>query len=118
MSGGSMDYLCFKVEEVAEQLTDKENTPLQRAFGEHLKKVADALHDIEWVWSGDYGAGRDEEAIKKVINDDQVKEVLYKDAIELCRQLSKFLPKPNPEFEKGGVECGGGGEVKLPKSKI
>ena len=54
MSGGSYDYLYHKVEEVADQL-DGDRSPLRRAFAEHLHKVAKALHDIEWVDSGDYG---------------------------------------------------------------
>ena len=35
MSGGSMDYLCFKVEEVANILAN-EKSPTRRAFGAHL----------------------------------------------------------------------------------
>lgn len=41
-----MDYFHFKIEEEAKFA---ESTPLRRAFREHLKKIATALHDIEWV---------------------------------------------------------------------
>lgn len=52
MSGGSWDYLTFKVDEAAARLDDSRD-PLRRAFGQHLHKVAKALHDIEWNDSGD-----------------------------------------------------------------
>ena len=98
MSGGSMDYLTYKVDEVADQLMDKNRTPLQRAFGEHLRKVAKALHDVEWVWSGDYDNGDDEEAIRAVLGDtmpDKVMAVLRADAELLIKQLQKFTKGSN-----------------------
>lgn len=48
MSGGSMDYLCYRVEEVADQMGDRELIEL-------IKDVAELLHDREWYLSGDYG---------------------------------------------------------------
>lgn len=93
MSGGSMDYLTYKVDEQADELLNKNRTPLQRAFGNHLKKVAKALHDIEWVWSGDYGRGDEEDAIKAVFGDatpERVMDVLREDAADLIKQLQKL----------------------------
>lgn len=49
MSGGSMDYLSVKVEEAHFH----ETTIERKAFRDHLKKVAKALHAIEWNDSGD-----------------------------------------------------------------
>lgn len=60
MSGGSMNYLYSKIE-YAEFPTD---TPEREAFAKHLKFVAKALHDIEWVDSADYGPGDENEAIR------------------------------------------------------
>ena len=48
MSGGSMDYLCYRVEEQASQMGDRE-------LSELIKDVAELLHDREWYLSGDYG---------------------------------------------------------------
>jgi hypothetical protein len=59
MSGGSMNYLSSRVESAE----FREDTPLRRAFREHLLRVAKALHEIEWVDSGDSSPGRDEDAI-------------------------------------------------------
>ena len=61
MSGGSMNYLYSRIEWEADFETD---TPERIAFAEHLKLVAKALHDIEWVDSCDYGVGDENEAIR------------------------------------------------------
>lgn len=66
MSGGSMDYLYCKVEEAS----FVKNTAHRVAFQRHLMKVAKALHDIEWVDSGDSAAGSENDAIEEVLNDE------------------------------------------------
>lgn len=89
-----MDYLTYKVGDVASELKDKNNTLLQRAFGAHLEKVAKALHDIEWVWSGDLGEGDEEEAIEAVLVDvvaDKTLDVLKRDATQLMADLMKVV---------------------------
>lgn len=48
MSGGSMDYICYRVEEQANCMGDRELIEL-------VKDVAQLLHDREWYLSGDYG---------------------------------------------------------------
>lgn len=67
MSGGSLDYIYSRVEEVAEKVRGMAETPLHHAFADHLVKVAKALHDIEWLFSCDYGDGQEVEAIKAVL---------------------------------------------------
>lgn len=54
-----MDYLYSRVEN-AEFDCD---TPERAAFHDLLILVANALHDIEWVDSGDKGPGEEDEAI-------------------------------------------------------
>ena len=49
MSGGSMEYLSYKVEDA----NFREDTPERKAFRAHLRKVANAMHKIEWNDSGD-----------------------------------------------------------------
>ncbi len=66
MSGGSWDYLCYKVMDAADRLRQS-RTPLRVAFGEHLRLVGEALHDVEWHDSGDTGPEREEAAILKVL---------------------------------------------------
>ena len=54
-------------------MTPEESAPviakvkdLRAWFVEHLKLVSTAMHDIEWVDSGDYGPGDEVEALEKV----------------------------------------------------
>ena len=67
MSGGSYNYAYDKVLEMADSLERYSKDPLRLAFAKHLQKVATAMHDIEWVDSGDYGERDEEEAIKAVL---------------------------------------------------
>jgi hypothetical protein len=67
MSGGSYDYCYTRVLDMAGSIRHKDKNPLRRAFAAHLRLVADAMHDIEWVDSGDYGEGDEEEGIRKVL---------------------------------------------------
>jgi hypothetical protein len=55
-----MNYLYSRLEWEADF---EQNTPERKAFAEHLKLVAKALHDIEWVDSCDYGPGDENAAI-------------------------------------------------------
>ena len=64
MSGGSYDYAFAKVDEMAERLTN-DRDPARVAFGVFLRKVAKAMHDIEWVDSCDYSPGDELAAIKE-----------------------------------------------------
>lgn len=59
MSGGSMGYLCWKVEENAVgQMRDAE-------LDEMMADVAVLLHACEWWQSGDYGEEQYREKAKK-----------------------------------------------------
>lgn len=68
MSGGSYDYICFRIEEIAETIRHKDTDPRRAAFSKLMKLVAKAMHDIEWVDSCDYGEGDEHKAIDEVFN--------------------------------------------------
>lgn len=91
MSGGSLDYVYYRVDEVADAVLARAENPLQRAFGLHLKKVALALHDLEWAWSGDFGEGQEEEAIKAVVSPADVLETSVKSAEQARDELNAVL---------------------------
>lgn len=84
MSGGSMNYLYSKLEYEAFFRTD---TPERKAFAKHLKLVAKALHDIEWVDSGDYGPGDENDAIRACLGDSLVLEAAIEQAHEAATML-------------------------------
>ena len=62
MSGGAYDYSYYHVLNIARDIETKNNTR-RKAFKKLLSLVADALHDIEWVDSGDFGVGDEHKAI-------------------------------------------------------
>lgn len=92
MSGGSKDYLSYKVESA----NFRENTVLRRAFRKHLEKIATALHEIEWADSGDTSPGNKNElaAIRACLTPEselrQAKEELAQ-AIQTADELVKIF---------------------------
>lgn len=90
MSGGSMNYLYSKLEYDA---TFSLDTPERRAFAKHLQLVAKALHDIEWVDSGDYGPGDDEEAIRACLGEGRVLEAAIEAAEKALRVLQDEIER-------------------------
>jgi hypothetical protein len=71
MSGGSLDYVYFKVEEAAAEIGKRTSVsdvyhknPLYAAFVEHLLVVSLALREVEYVLSGDNGEGDADVAIR------------------------------------------------------
>lgn len=88
MSGGSMDYLSYKVEDAS----FPENTPERAAFRLHLKKVAEALHRIEWNDSGD-GAQGEDEAIRGCLAKDSVLHACVADAYKAKAALQRELDR-------------------------
>lgn len=78
MSGGSMNYLYSSLEYAGFTA----DTPERRAFAAHLKLVAKALHDIEWVDSGDFGPGDENAAIRVCLGDALMLQAVLEQAKE------------------------------------
>lgn len=91
MSGGSYDYVCYKIDEAADSLVNQ-SCPERRALGHLMHKVGKAMHDIEWVDSSDYRKGDEMDAICEVLNGVHVSplELLVDDARKLIEQLQQF----------------------------
>lgn len=79
MSGGSWDYVSFRVRDIAEALLadkmldrdydpelNEEQKAARHKLGSLLALVSDALYAIEWVDSHDTSTPSDNEAIEKV----------------------------------------------------
>jgi hypothetical protein len=58
MSGGSWDYAFNRFDDVADRLAE-ESDPLRRLMAKRVALLAKALHDIEWIDSGDYSDGKE-----------------------------------------------------------
>ena len=96
MSGGSMDYLSFKVE----QAEFRDDTVLRRAFRKHLNSVAVALHEIEWADSSDTLPGdRDVDAMNAVLGKRAELEQLIEEASEVMEMLAFVLQKAREKPE-------------------
>jgi hypothetical protein len=89
MSGGSMDYLYCKVQEAS----FREDTPERKAFRKHLQLVADALHAIEWVDSGDFGDGDESEPIRKCLGPTGCLEAAIEEAHKSIAHLRDEIHK-------------------------
>lgn len=89
MSGGSMDYLYLRVEDVARDLCRSPNLE-RKAFGARLSLVAKALHDIEWVDSGDYGDDGDREAIRSALGENHASLTREAAVAEVKRILAEL----------------------------
>jgi hypothetical protein len=95
MSGGAYEYACFSLRNnfIEEFEKNTNNDPLRIAFLDHLLKVEKAMHDIEWVDSGDKSDGDEHEAIKACLAptglDETVKATLRDYANNLLAIVSK-----------------------------
>ena len=91
MSGGSLDYVCYKLDDAIEVIERRATTVLQIAFAAHLKDVSKALHDLEWVYSGDYSEGQEVESLRKVINKEMELKAATEQAEFALKQLKDVL---------------------------
>lgn len=90
MSGGSMNYLYSKIEYEA---NFRQDTPERRAFAKHLDLVIKALHDIEWVDSGDYGPGDENAAIRACLGDAAMLDSVLQQAREAVATLQAEIDR-------------------------
>ena len=91
MSGGSLDYVCYRLDDAIDTIERRATTTLQKAFAQHLKDVAKALHDLEWVFSGDYSEGQEVESLRKVINKEMELKAATEQAEFALKQLKDVL---------------------------
>ena len=91
MSGGSLDYAFHTVEDAASAVAFRASTNLHRAFAAHLRNVATALHDLECMWSGDSGPGKEEASIRAVVRaEDELRQAIA-EAIVIRDELARLI---------------------------
>lgn len=87
MSGGSWDYIYYKFDEVAERLVS-DGRAERRALGRLMLKIGKAMHDIEWVDSGDKGAGDEVAAIRDALGGTQAAALAeLQEAVEMAKHI-------------------------------
>ena len=91
MSGGSLDYVYGHVRDAAEFVFSMAMCAEHRAFATHLRLVAEALHDFEWVMSGDTRHGEELPAIRKVVSKADVLDEAVKHALMVRDELTRVL---------------------------
>lgn len=84
-----MDYLYAKILDASFST----NTPLRKAFREHLEKVARACKDIEWVDSCDKARGEEEASILACISPESVLQFAIKDAKKTQKELEEWIAR-------------------------
>jgi hypothetical protein len=95
MSGGSMDYADLRVEEAANSF--RLNTPRRKAFRKLMFLVAKAMHDIEWVDSGDCSEGSENAAIDACLTFNPARELLNEIKAEAEEMIVWIESKTNKE---------------------
>ena len=98
MSGGSYDYVYSKIYEI--DVRTKTPNLKRLAFQKLLTLVAAAMHDIEWVDSGDYGEGDEIRAIDACfsflkVNELQLKALAFDDIKLLVEEYNTGLEVKN-----------------------
>lgn len=93
MSGGSLEYAYSKIKYIADDVESQARTPLHKTFASHLRDVASALRDLEWVLSGDYGPGDEVESIRKVVDKTKETQAITGSDYVALKELREALEK-------------------------
>lgn len=96
MSGGSLDYVQNPIDDAARQIiaraAGRKDSVLLRAFGNHLLRIGQICHDIEWDFSGDSELkAKDHAEIKDAVGHGAVLAQAVADAREAHSNLGKIL---------------------------
>lgn len=99
MSGGSYDYAEHKLEDLAESIRHQRGNPLRKAFADHLRLIAKAMHAIEWVDSGDWSEGDEDDAVRAVVHPDAEIAAAMHTALDAAAALEKALDNGRKALE-------------------
>lgn len=96
MSGGSYNYAFRGVEEMADSLSHDRLRPERVAFAVLLRKVAKAMHDIEWVDDCDMETGDELPAIMACITPADVQGAVLQDLADTVERAQVILRAATP----------------------
>jgi hypothetical protein len=98
MSGGSWNYLFLQIEEAAHGLMSSKE-PERIAFGRLMERCAKAMHEIEWVDSGDRSSPDDTNAIREALGQDADKLIMAELVLQaqgIFEQMKRLGVKIDP----------------------
>ena len=95
MSGGSLDYIEYKIEECADIISGRcPHDYLMQALANHLYELKDVLHAVEWDFSGDASlTDEDREKIKRLVGAGAELSCCVEDAKRVRDELDKLIKK-------------------------
>ena len=108
MSGGSLDYACRRIDDLAGEIEQRAETPQHRAFATHLRLVAKAAHDLEWMWSGDTSPGDEVAALNAVLRPGDTLAQAARDARVAATELATAIAALRPPASPAGADGGEG----------
>lgn len=93
MSGGSLDYIGFKIDDCAETIRKRRPKDyLLQALADHLDKLKDALNAVELDFSGDASlTEEDREEIKRLIGAGAELSCCMEDAKRVRAELERLI---------------------------
>lgn len=87
MSGGSYEYFCFRLEEISEQVIERnDHQPTRQIIAKLLAGLGKIMHDVEWYDSSNYG----EDAWEKVENELKKIFSISKLTLERTKKLESY----------------------------
>jgi hypothetical protein len=91
MSGDSLEYLEYRLQELAGLVARKATSPEQNAFAKHLAECADAAIMLAKVHDGDCGPGDENALIRKALHPGAILEQTIQDAHDAAKNLKREL---------------------------
>ena len=91
MSGGSYNYFYSQLDNFIYEFSKNASSPERKAFLSHLILIKEAIHDIEWVDSGDSSPSQENKAIMKCISNQDILKSLIEEAKLLIKQLNNYI---------------------------
>lgn len=98
MSGGSLNYFYQEVSDiiaiVREKNHDYQNSDqMIESFAVHLERISNALHDVEWVFSGDYSVDQCYESVNACLGQESIAYAIKQTEQEIKRMELELVAR-------------------------
>lgn len=111
MSGGSYDYMSYKIGELADKIREKavpgiDGRALRLAFADLLTDCAEAAHALEWCDSGDSCWESAEPLLREVVTRAMELDAIVQEATRVLGDLSDAIVREE-QLRKDCCQCDG-----------